>query len=95
MDIKTAYLFETYRSDHRLAAHDTFLIAVPGHGIITVRNVLTSLNNCGYNATQIEQMVYSLPFTTPRVFFGLQDHEFLKYMQDDVDFSTFLAKLFN
>jgi hypothetical protein len=60
-----------------------------------LRNVMVALQGCGYTPTQIQQMVYPVEFTTPNVGFGLQDHDFQKYMEDDINFSLFLAKLFN
>lgn len=59
-----------------------------------LRSVMMALQYCGYSATQIQKMVYPVQFTTPNVGIGFQDHDFQKYMEDDIDFSLFLAKLF-
>ncbi|NHA03494.1 hypothetical protein G7092_06805 [Mucilaginibacter sp. HC2] len=60
-----------------------------------LRNVSLALRGCGYSLAQVQQMIYPVQFTTPNIALGLQDHDFQKYMEDDVDFSLFLAKLFN
>jgi hypothetical protein len=60
-----------------------------------LRRVTMALQGLGYEAGQISRMVHPIQFTTPVIALGLQDHDFQKYMEDDIDFSLFLDKLFN
>jgi hypothetical protein len=60
-----------------------------------LRSVMVALQDCGYSPALIQKMVYPVQFTTPpKIGFKMQDHDFQKYMEDDIDFSLFLAKLF-